>query len=273
MSSLEKLLSPRTMPTGRHAFSLAEMHRRAAAENLPDLAARIQRASDHAKYTLKLEMLWNKTRTMTSIARGDAVAVDRVVDAQVAAIEAIVRGAKVGDDNEPNVKLARELHKEVFPAGVGAITRKAFEIELGLVDAMIDRFVTDLSHHVTELGLERHVERLTRLADEYRTELLFEEMGKIEFKVVEDARKLLHAYTQKAVVAAFYVLDSDDAATQEKLAHILAPLADQQARVFALNSAKRKAKDVNARTGKENENEDEDETENQNETPVIPATE
>lgn len=257
MSSLEKLLSPRSMPTGRHAFALAEMHRRAVAENLPDVAARILRASDQAKHTLKLEMLWNKTRTMTSTARGDAVAVDRMVDEQVVAIESIVRGAMVGDKNDPVVKLAHELHKEVFPTGVGAITRKAFEVELGLVDAMLERFNSDLSVHVTELGLTRQVDRLRRLADDYRTELLFEELGKIDFKVVKDARILLESYTRKAVIAAFYVLDGGDAATREKLGHILAPFKDQQNRVLIANKAKRKDKDINPVTGEENEHEDE----------------
>ncbi len=259
MSSLEKLLSPRTMPTGRQAFALAEMHRRAVAENLPDLAARILRAADHARHVLKLEMFWNKTRTMTSIARGDAVTVDRMVDEQIVAIESIVRGAMIGDKNDPVVKLAHELNKEVFPAGVAAITRKAFEIELGLVDAMIERFDTDLSLHVTELNLTRPVERLKRLTDDYRTELLFEELGKIDFKDVKAARVLLQAFALKAVIAAFYVLDGDDAATREKLSHILAPFADQQKRVLAVNRSKRKDKDVNPVTGKENEH-DENET-------------
>lgn len=268
MSSLEKLLSPRTMPTGRHAFALAEMHRRALAENYPEVAARIQRALDQAHHTLQFEMLWNKTRTMTSTARGDAVGVDRQLDAQVVALESIISGAMVGDDTDREVQLARELHKEVFPQGVAAITRKAFEIELGLVDSMLARFRSDLATHITELNLTRQVDRLQRLADDYRTELLFEEHGKIPFKVVEDARDLLHAYTQKAVVAAFYVLDGDDAATREKLGYILAPFQDQQQRVFELNSARRKEKDVNPFTGQE----DEDEDGQQNETPAPTPT-
>src|SRR5690554_6594599 len=106
---IDEFATLRRMPTGRYAFSLAEMRERTAAANLPEVVARIDRALEVARKVLGYERKWVVTRNTTSNARGQATLIDYQLDELIVAIEARLRADRVGADDNPQVILAKEL--------------------------------------------------------------------------------------------------------------------------------------------------------------------
>ena len=249
--SVSDYFSLRTMPTGRYAFSLKRMRARADAAGLDDVVSRIDRAVEQAQSTLALELKWSKVRNNKSSARGNAAIIDNQIDEQIAAIERRVRAETVGDEDDPVVEKAREFLAALFPDGVAAITQQAFEVQLGIMDAMMERIDGDLSAHIAELGLQRHISRLRRLIEDFRTELEDHDDPQVSYDQVKGARATLHEYTCRALVAVFYVLDDEDDQTIETRRHILAPLVRQKELVAEARRRHRVLTDVDPDTGDE----------------------
>ncbi|MFU8803501.1 MAG: hypothetical protein ACNA8W_06810 [Bradymonadaceae bacterium] len=244
-------LTARRMPTGRIVFSMTEMRAKAEARSLSNIVDWLNQTIRKARATLRTEHSYDQTRDKTSQARGKAVAIDRDIDGLIAAIEAIVAARTVGDPDDPVVKAANTVHRVVYPRGVASITNQSHEIQLGTMLVMEEHFHGDLANEVELLGIQREVARLSRLMKDFRTELSHVNQPGTTYDQVTEARDELHEYMTMAialVIAAYPSLDPEATRARESL---LAPLADQQARVLADRRRRRRVYDVNPDTGED----------------------
>jgi hypothetical protein len=249
--SISDYLVLRQMPPGRHVFALNQMGPVASELGLVALSAHIDAAIEKGRQALRAEFAWAQARARRTSARGKAVLVDNQADVQISAIETITRARTVGDPGEPLVVQAQEVLDQIFPRGVAPITKQRFEVQLGIMDTMLEHFHGSLSTHVTNLGLERDVARLARLVEEFRAELTVINDPAITFDKVTEARDELHQHTSAVTVlalAAFPGLDEESTRTRERL---MAPINDQQARVFEARRRQRRPLDVDPETGQE----------------------
>lgn len=244
-------LSLPSMPTGRLVHSMKKIDERVQAVGIPDLVDRVAEARRVGKETLMTELYWSEARRNTSSARGNAVLIDNKIDEQIAAMEAGVRSLLVGDDDDPVVGKAREFHRAIFADGVRAITQQAFEVQEGIMKAMMVRFDSDLSGHVDALGQRRAVERLRRLIGEFSAELDKEKRDTVTFDQVRGARRALHEATGEVVVAILYHFGGDEEANVRQRTRLLEPLMVQQARVAETRRRRRVPTDVDPETGEE----------------------
>lgn len=246
MSVMDELIF-KSMPTGRYAFALSEMESRVKEVGKPELEEAVDDAADAARTALSTEFTWASIRSAKSTARGNATLIDNKIDRQVAAIFGSVENDLVGDDDDPVVKSAEIVMKEVFPEGVGAITLREYEVQLGIMDSMMERFRGDLAEHVERLHLERHIARLSRLMEEFRQELATRDGPEVTFDKVRAARTALHEATCHVIVAAHFLLKDDD----EARIHFMAPLNHQRRRVAEARRRHRVVTDIDPDTGEE----------------------
>lgn len=231
------------MPAGRHAYALAEVQARATGATL----AAVEPAKRVADETLEVELQWRHVLSARkSRARGDAVAVDRQVDAQIVAIHKGLESDLVGDPGDPMVDAASKVLTLLFPDGPGAVTGLEFEEQLGRMDAMLKLLDQDLAAQVQTLGLARKIVRLKRLVEEFRLELGARVDHALSFDDVKAQRELLHEATCQAVAAILHL--APDAATR---AELLEPLDDQQRRVSEARRRHSQPTDVDPLTGEE----------------------
>ena len=244
-------LEMRRMPSGRYARALRLMREPVAEAGLTALEERIDRGLEVAESTLELELGWVQTRSNSSSARGKAALIDNTIDEQIVAIAEGVRAQTVGDDDDPVVEMAEDFHRTFFSDGVRAITQQAFEVQEGIMDAMMVRFDEDFTDHIEALGQRRAVERLRRLIGEFKAELDKGRDKGVSFDQVRASRVELHEATCKVLVGILYHLDEDDEATVELRNRILEPLMEQQERVAEARRRQRAPTDVDPETGEE----------------------
>lgn len=252
MSVIEELVFSR-MPAGRYAFALGEMESRAQEIGEAVLIRAVEEALKAARKTLSYEFRWAKIRNSRSSARGRATVLDNMIDRQISAIFGSVENNLVGDDDDPVVKSAEIVMKEIFPDGVGAITQREFEVQLGIMDSMMERFSEELAEHIERLHLERHIARLSRLIEEFRKELSTREGPTLTYDQVRGARTALHEATCHVIVAAHFLLKDDD----ETRIYFLAPLNEQRRRVTEARQRHRVVTDIDPETGEDVEASDE----------------
>ncbi|TXD41280.1 hypothetical protein FRC96_04660 [Lujinxingia vulgaris] len=244
-------LNLRRMPTGRYARALRLMLARVKDASLPGLGERLEQALKLSEQTLALELKWSTARANATRARGQATLIDHQIDEQLSALESGIKSQMVGDDDEPEVEMARELHRTFFAEGVGAITQKAYEVQEGLIDAMLASLDARFNNHVEALGLRRGVERLRRLTGEFKAELDRDRKPGVTYDQVQAARHQLHEATCRVLIGVLYHLEAGEASTLARRANILEPLLDQQERVAQAYSRHRAPTDVNPDTGEE----------------------
>ena len=249
-------LNLRRMPTGRYARALRLMRERVSDAALASLEERLDQALQLSEHTLALELKWSSARATATRTRGQAARIDNQIDVQISALESGIKSQMVGDDDEPEVEMARELHRTFFAEGVAAITQQAFEVQEGLMDAMLAMLDARFAKHVEALGLGRGVERLRRLTGEFKAELDRDRKPGVTFDQVRAARHQLHEATCRVLIGVLYHLDAGhlgagDASAAAVRARILEPLLDQQERVAQAYSRHRAPTDVNPDTGEE----------------------
>lgn len=249
--SASSFINLRRMPTGRHSFSLQQMRERADRAGLDQIVGKIDRALLAAGGTQQLELGYAKAKAATSTARGEAARIDNMIDEQISAIYRLVEANRVGDKADPGVKAAQDILETLFPAGVGAITQQAFEEQLSTMDAMMEVFANRLSEQARTLHLERHLDRLGRLIEDFRAELNLRKARNVTFDQVRGARNELHEQTCKVVATIIATLDEEDTATVRRRNYLLAPLREQQERVAEARRRQRQPLDVDPETGEE----------------------
>lgn len=249
--NVSEIVKLRKMPTGRHARALKMMLPKVEAAGLDEVKELVVDGREVARETLLKELAWAEVGRGMSTARGKALLIDNQIDEQIGAIESAVKAKRVGDAGDPVVEKARELHSAVFGGGVGAITQQAFEVQEGIMDAMMIRFDGDLKEHVDVLGERRSVERLRRLIGEFKAELSKEETEPLTYDQLKASRAGLHEATCEVAVAVFYHLRGKDEATVKLRNEILSPLMYQQERVIEARRRQRVPTDVDPETGEE----------------------
>lgn len=249
--SITTFISLRRMPTGRHRFSLQQMRERAQGAGLNTIVEKIDRTLAVAERTQRLELGYAKAKSSTSAARGEAVKIDNMIDEQIAAIYRLVDANRIGEDSDPAVKAANEIIETLFPAGIAAITRQAFEEQLSTMDTMMEVFATRLSNQAQTLHLERQLNRLGRLIEDFRAELNLNARRQVTFDQVRGARNELHEQACKVVATIIATFDEEDASTVRRRNRLLAPLREQQERVAEARRRQRHPTDVDPETGEE----------------------
>src|SRR5690554_1679583 len=131
-SLLSEFIDMRRLPAGRASFALTKMRALfiAAAVAVPNLEARLDDALAEAKRTLHMDLRWMFTRNQTSRARGNAVEVDRELDRALKAMHERLKADTIGKPEDPVVVAATAVQKELFPNGLGGVTRTEFNVQL-----------------------------------------------------------------------------------------------------------------------------------------------
>jgi hypothetical protein len=258
--------SLRRMPTGRYLFALGQIRQRVEAaqdERVPErglLIERIDAAIAAGNVARQRDFEWVRTRNRQNAARGEAVRVDNEVDVQISAIEAIVRARTVGDDGE-RVAAAQNIKEQVFPRGVAVITNQKFEVQLSLLDAMLEKLRGPLADAMRHVGIDEEVARLGRLVEQFRTELGKANDDSVTYDQVKEARESLHEQTAVVLVSVLSMVPATDEAATRTREHLLAPLNDQQERVYEAQRRHRAPLDVDPTTGEVIREEDDREDE------------
>ncbi len=260
-TSLAGLISIYIFPTGRRLFAVGQVATRARARDFPELAKHCSRAIAHDRECLTLERRWEgvvaESKGKVAPARPAAGAppsaadVDPLVDKTLTAIRdhAVSQTAGAAPDDPIHATVAAFL-KEIYPAGVGEVTKLGFVEELAAVDIIVGLLQSkELGPVVKDLGLGRLVKRLADLAVVYRASQLGQPEGVLAFSDVRVARingqdLLLEAI---AIVLGKYRSSSpDDVAARNEL---IGPILDQNDAIGAALKGRRSVVDVNPDTG------------------------
>ena len=260
-TSLSALISLYVFPTGRRLFALGQVAARAKSHDFPELAKHCSAAITHDRECLSLERRWEgsvaesrgKAAPAPPAAGGppNAADVDPLVDRTLTAIRdhAVSQTAGAAPSDPIHATVAAFL-KEIFPAGVGEVTKLVYVEELAAVDIIVGLLQSkDLSAVVKDLGLGRLVKRLVDLAVVYRASLLAQPAGTLTFGDVRAARikgqdLLLEAVAM--VIGKHHSSSPDDVTARNDL---LGPILDQNDAIGVALKGRRSVGDVNPETG------------------------
>ena len=241
----------RHMPIGRYAYALEDMLGIARRQGLARVEEAVEIALEKAKIAKRLEFSYQQTRDQTSTARGRSVALDQQIDSLVVSIRNLVRDRIMGVDGDPVDEAAALILKTVFPRGAQPIIQQSFEAQLATMTVMLEHFRDDLAEAVTLTGVDREVNRLEQLVEEFRTELRVSQKPGVTHDELQAAIRELHEHTaivRAVCIATYPSLEQDATEAREAL---LAPLVNQESRVAEAQRRHRRVLDVDPATGEE----------------------
>jgi hypothetical protein len=247
--ALASLLNLYTFSTGRRLFALQQVHKIAAATGFTALKAHVAAAIKHDQTTRDLDFKWEGT-PVTPEGSGEVRRVDTLVDRTLSAIrdgaESQAAAATPGDGIAEKVT---GFLREIFPAGVQAITGMTFVEELAAVDGIVHKLEGELAPVVEELGLRRQAKRLADLAKEYRKAQEAPRAAGLEFGTVRAARaqgqeNLLQAVAM--ILGKHYKNTPDEIAAR---ANLLGPIVAQNEAIRLYLRSRRAVEDVDPETG------------------------
>ncbi len=250
---LFEYLNLRQLPATRAAFALRNMHARLVASGVvaPGLEARFTEAQAAARLTIRMDQRWLDVRANKSRKRGDAKVINRDIDQTIKAIHKRLEADAVGKENDPVVIASNTVLNAVFLHGYSPITLAAFDVQLGLVDNLLDHLEDDLDVHVLTLGLERHVQNLRDLNEQFRSELDAENGRPFGFPQVDAQRNTLRETFAHVIVAIFHDLRLPTPENTALLNVIFEPLKIQSKAVSDAYRAKRRVRDIDPKSGEE----------------------
>lgn len=252
-------------PTGRRLFALAQVMKRAAARKLPDVAKHCNAALAHDRNCLDLERRWAGIAAeargkgpvvATPSASASTLKLDALVDRTLTAIRDQAQNQTLGAaPDDPIFGMVGSFLKEIFPSNVQDVTGLPFVEELAAVENIVDKLTGKaLAPAVKELGLERLVNRLVGLTDQYRAALQAPAPETLAFGQVRAARaegQDLLLQTVAIVLGKFFRNTPEDA---EARAELLGPILEQQRAIAAALKGRRAVEDVNPETGEPDPN-------------------
>ena len=259
-SSLAALISIYIFPTGRRTFAFGQVATRAKARDFPELAKHCSGAITHDRACLTLERRWDGVVAESkgkvapappaAGAPPNAADVDPLVDKTLTAIRdhAVSQTAGAAPDDPIHAMVAAFL-KEIYPAGVGEVTKLGFVEELATVDIIVGLLQSkELGPVVKDLGLGRLVKRLADLAVLYRASQLAQPEAALAFSNVRVARikgqdLLLEAIA--IVLGKHHSSSPEDVAARSDL---LGPILEQNDAIGAALKGRRSVVDVNPDT-------------------------
>ena len=250
-------VSFRRMGAGRHVFALEQVAERVAgcqglSQGQKDaLGAQIERALKLGRGALAAELAYNQHKEGVSQARGEAVVIDRELDQMIVDMRDFVRIRTRSAQVEVSEAAAR-IEQKIFRQGVVDVIRLNHEDQLGVMEAMGVELEGELIEDVRRLGLETEVEAFVRRVADFRTELRREKREVMSWDQVQAQREELHEATCMALIMIMADFpDLEDGEAIEAREYILAPLREQQTRVYEAQRRRRSVGDVDPDTGEE----------------------
>lgn len=249
--SLDSLLNLYQFPTGRRLFALRLVRAAAANEHFDALVQHCDVAITHDIQTQAIERRWagesNSTDTNPEAQRIETL-VDRTLGATRDHAAAQAAGAP---ENDPIHATVAEFLKQVFPAGVHAITTLPFVEELEKVDDIIRAMQHELAPLVQELNLQRHATRLANLAQEYRKALEAPPPSLLDWGRIRAARAEGQGFLLEAVAIILGKYHGRSKEATEARLGLLGPILRQNEAIGLSYKSRRTPTDVNPETGEE----------------------
>src|SRR5262245_43692903 len=235
-ASLSSLFNLYTFSTDRRLFALHHVHKLAKDMGFPELETHAAMAIKHDKKTLELDRQWSATSstalkpTTTKITKKqtEAQRIDALVDRTLTSIrDAAVAQADGADPDDDIADKVQAFLKDIFPAGLQAVTTLPFVDEVSSGDNIVAKHKGKHAAAVTSLGLARRAHRLAKLAVEYRAAQEAPAPPELDFGTVRAARAhgedhLLQAVAQ--IVGKYYGTSEEHASARSTL---LAPILKQ----------------------------------------------
>lgn len=243
-----EFLKLKTLSSGRRTLALRKMRRHAQSLAFDRLVTHIDACLDYEAHTRELDSRW---RTRQLVPPGsETKPIDGLVDRTIAAIrDGAVAQAQGALPDDPIIAKVDAFLGAIFPHGVPAITNLPHADELAAVEDILGMLQGELAPLVVELGLTRLVERLARLARDFRAALV-KSQDILRFDTVREARARGQSNLIEAValiLGRYYRMDDPEHAAARAL--LLGPVIEQQEAVRAYARARRPVEDVDPDTG------------------------
>ena len=250
-SMLVSLLNFYAISTGRRIFALRQVHTRAGERGFPALQTHCALALEHDRAAHELEARWAaQQHAAPAVDAPHLQRVDGLVDRSLTAFRdgalANATVAAPGDDLPVRVD---GLLRELFPAGLGAVTSLPYVEELAAVERILGALQGPRAPLVGELGLERHAARLAQLAVEYRAALEAPKAAALDFGTVRAARARGQELLLQAVAMILGAHPGSTPEDNEGRAALLAPILQQNEAIRQYLRSRRNVEDVDPETG------------------------
>lgn len=129
------------LPIGRATFALSDVHARALALGLDEIARLVEIALTDARWAMQLMMSFQSG--YSSLYPPAAVRMDGIVDHVVVGVESYLQVQIRIYRGEPRGDAAERLRQVFFPQGVAAVTRLPFAEEHAQIAAILERAAAD----------------------------------------------------------------------------------------------------------------------------------
>lgn len=249
--SLGSLLNLYQFSTGRRLFAMQQVLTRAHQRSLPPLEAHIELCLEHDHQTRQLDARWSGKTGKQIHVTGEVLVqeVDSLVDRTLTALRNVAQAQ--ADTATPGDGIAERVGtflREIFPAGVAAITSLPYVDELAAVDRIVGRLQGDLQPLVDILHLERQATRLAQLAVDYRAALEAPK-STTSFGDVRSARARGQELMLEVVAMILGLYPRASGADLDARADLLGPIFQQNEAIRLYLRARRRVEDVDPETG------------------------
>jgi hypothetical protein len=252
--ALSSLINLYAFSTGRRLFALRQVHKLAKQMSLADLEAHTAAAIKHDHKTHEIELKWSALQHAPQAATADPGKTKRI-DAQVDRALTAIRDtaqAQIAGAEDDDKELAGQIEavlKDLFPAGLQAVTTLPYVDELNAVDAIVGKLQGTYAALAGEIGLGRLVKRLAKLAAEYRAA---QEASAPSGPRFDDVRAARAEGQERLLQAVAMILGAYPKSSKEHLAArgaLLDPILKQNEAIRQYLRARRSVEDVNPDTG------------------------
>jgi hypothetical protein len=246
---LFSLLNLYVFSTGRRIFAMGQVLERAKKAKLDAIAAHCEATIAHDRETRKLEARWAGQPAVITYSpelRATDISTDNCLIALRDAIDSQLRVIKPED---PLAASIIRLQKVLFPQGAGTITSMNYVEEIAEVDRVLEVLAEESwKPTVAELHIQRHIARLTELAQKYH-ELLEAPPSKVLFDQVHASRQKGQRMLHEAVAMIMGRYPSASPEHVEGFHALMGPILKQNDAIGEYYRTRRAVQDVNPDTG------------------------
>jgi hypothetical protein len=202
----------------------------------------------HDERVAATEQQYYAERASRSGTRAAAIDIDNHFDRTLGALsDQLGNLASLFAPTTDTGRRARKLALAIFPQGAGAVTHSSFEDELAAGDDIVKQLRGPFASDVKELGLKPVADELERTLASFRAALPKEPVQRLGFDAVRAARAGGQRHFERFIAK---LLASDELSDANR-ARVLAPIAEQNARIRSFYAHHRSVPDVNPATGEE----------------------
>lgn len=248
-ATLSALLVFYAFSTGRRMFALRQVKQAAQAAGHVDLAAHCEAAITQDSEVRAMEARWAGQGPEAQFGP-EAKQLDVTVDGALAALrDGLDAAARASEPGDPLGDAAVELADKLFPRGLAEITKLPFVEELAEVGRVLQTVTgPEWAPKVADLGIGRHVQRLSALEPKYRAAL--ENPGaKLSYAAVKEARSKGQSRLLQAVAMILGLHPSDAPQDVAARGQLLGPVLRQNEAIREYLRLRRPVQDVDPATG------------------------